>query len=102
MVAAVGNDQADHEAEEDEGANVPPQNRIQVQEARGNTNGDEGYVSDALMPIKRCMNQLARNSRRSLWLIAYIAIITTWPLVGSAMVLALKKKIRKIAPSRVL
>ncbi|MCO5610589.1 hypothetical protein L7F22_064828 [Adiantum nelumboides] len=30
-------------------------------------------------------NVIARQNRRSLWLLAYIAIVTTWPLIGSAL-----------------
>ncbi|KAK2966092.1 hypothetical protein RJ640_025588 [Escallonia rubra] len=51
-------------------------------------------------PIRKCMDQLSRQSKKSIWLLAYIAIVTTWPLVGSALLLFFKKKLRSIQMSR--
>ncbi|XP_055816328.1 embryogenesis-associated protein EMB8 isoform X3 [Solanum dulcamara] len=51
---------------------------------------------DAVMvPVKRCLNQLSRRSKISMWVLAYIAIITTWPILGSASPM-FKKKLRNI------
>lgn len=52
---------------------------------------------DAVMvPVKRCLNQLSRRSKISMWVLAYIAIITTWPILGSASPMFFKKKLRNI------
>ncbi|KAK3028252.1 hypothetical protein RJ639_037586 [Escallonia herrerae] len=51
-------------------------------------------------PIRKCMDQLSRRSKKSIWLLAYIAIITTWPLVGLALLFFSKKKLRSIQMSR--
>lgn len=48
------------------------------------------------VPIRRCVDQLSRYSRKSMWLLAYIAIITTWPVAGSALLLFFKKKFRNV------
>lgn len=42
--------------------------------------------NDLIVTVKRRTYQLSRHSRKSMWLPAYIAIITTWPVVGSATV----------------
>ncbi|XP_022897008.1 embryogenesis-associated protein EMB8 [Olea europaea var. sylvestris] len=49
-------------------------------------------ASGITTPVKKCLNQISRQNRKSLWLLAYIAIIMTWPVVGSAPLLFLKKK----------
>lgn len=43
-------------------------------------------------PVKKSLNQISRQNRKSLWLLGYIAIITTWPLVGSALAIFFRKK----------
>ncbi|GAV60444.1 Abhydrolase_6 domain-containing protein, partial [Cephalotus follicularis] len=53
------------------------------------------YVS----PVRKCLNQLCRQSRSSMWLLAYVAIITSWPLVGSALQIIFRKKLRKVGPA---
>lgn len=54
-------------------------------------------LNDLIVPLRRHMNQLSRGSRISIWLLAYIAIVTTWPLVGSALLLFVKRKFKNIA-----
>lgn len=49
--------------------------------------------------LTKCINQLSRYNRRSIWLLAYIAIMTTWPLVGSALLLVFRKKLRNYLPA---
>ncbi|XP_068659044.1 uncharacterized protein [Aristolochia californica] len=56
-------------------------------------NLDIKHLHDVTAPIIKCFNQLSRQSRRSMWFLAYIAIITTWPLVGSLLFTALKRKL---------
>ncbi|XP_075477246.1 embryogenesis-associated protein EMB8-like [Primulina tabacum] len=43
-------------------------------------------------PVKKSLNQISRQNRKSLWLLGYIAIVTTWPLVGSALAIFFRKK----------
>uniref|UniRef100_A0A803L054 Serine aminopeptidase S33 domain-containing protein n=1 Tax=Chenopodium quinoa TaxID=63459 RepID=A0A803L054_CHEQI len=50
--------------------------------------------------IKRRLEQLTRHSKKSIWLLAYVAIVTSWPLVGSAFYFFFKRKIKNISPSR--
>lgn len=57
---------------------------------------------DVISPIRRCLNRLSRQNRWSIWLLAYIAIMTSWPLVGSALVIIFRKKLRKVFPSGLL
>lgn len=54
------------------------------------------------VPIRRHMNQLSRRSRISIWLLACIAITTTWPLVDSALILFFKRKFRSFRPTALL
>uniref|UniRef100_A0A5B7B4C8 Putative abhydrolase domain-containing protein 3 n=1 Tax=Davidia involucrata TaxID=16924 RepID=A0A5B7B4C8_DAVIN len=56
-------------------------------------------INNIIAPVRRCMDQLSRHSRKQVWLLAYIAIITTWPLVGSALLLFFKKKFRNMFPA---
>ncbi|KAL6560690.1 hypothetical protein OROGR_004249 [Orobanche gracilis] len=51
---------------------------------------------DLVAPMKKCLNQLSRHNRKSLWLLAYVAIITTWPVVGSALTFFLRKKFQNL------
>lgn len=53
---------------------------------------------DVITPFKRCLGQLTRQSRWSIWLLVYIAITTSWPLVGSALYAVFGKKLRGILP----
>ncbi|KAK6121345.1 hypothetical protein DH2020_044917 [Rehmannia glutinosa] len=58
----------------------------------------ERDISDLVAPVKKCLTQLSRQNRKSLWLLAYIAIITTWPVVGSALTVFLRKKFKIFSP----
>jgi abhydrolase domain-containing protein 1/3 len=53
---------------------------------------------DVLTPIKRYVGQLSRQNRWSIWLLVYIAITTSWPLVGSALYLVFGKRLRDFLP----
>lgn len=50
-------------------------------------------------PIRRCLNQLFQQNRISMWLLGYIAIVSTWPLVGAALHFVFKKKLRSVLPA---
>ncbi|KAF0919322.1 hypothetical protein E2562_029172 [Oryza meyeriana var. granulata] len=49
---------------------------------------------DAIAPVKRSINQLIRYQGKSVWLLAYIAFVTSWPLLGSLAFIAFRKKFR--------
>ncbi|KAF3447363.1 hypothetical protein FNV43_RR12549 [Rhamnella rubrinervis] len=49
---------------------------------------------DVLAPVKRCLDLLSSQNRCSIWLLAYIAIVTSWPLLGSAFNIVFRKKLR--------
>ncbi|PSS31841.1 Embryogenesis-associated protein [Actinidia chinensis var. chinensis] len=55
---------------------------------------------DVTNPIRRCLNQLSRQNKTSMWLLGYIAIISTWPLVGAALHFVFKKKLKSIFPAK--
>lgn len=57
------------------------------------------YVTSS---IRRCFDQLSRQNTSSMWLLAYIAIVTSWPLLGSALRLFFKRKINKVLPGGLL
>ncbi|GMY17880.1 embryogenesis-associated protein EMB8 [Fagus crenata] len=54
---------------------------------------------DVISPVRKCLDLLSQQNRWSMWLLAYIAITTSWPLVGSAFNLVFKKKLRNVLPT---
>ncbi|KAL9449445.1 hypothetical protein AB3S75_011389 [Citrus x aurantiifolia] len=112
MVAAVGNEQTrnsivgDHQTnsemvldnEQDEqltGAKsdaVP--NTDRTCEPPANTPDTE--LRNLTASVTSCLNQLSQRNKRSMWLLAYVAIITTWPLVGSALRYIFGKKRKNV------
>ncbi|CAA7051706.1 unnamed protein product [Microthlaspi erraticum] len=58
-------------------------------------NTPQGYNS-LLGPLKKRVDQLSRYSRKSIWLLVYIAIVTTWPLLGPAFLLSIRKRFRRL------
>lgn len=57
---------------------------------------------DVISPVRSCLNLLSRQNRWSMWLLAYIAIVTSWPLVGSALQIFIRKKLRNVLPAALL
>uniref|UniRef100_A0ACD5U221 Uncharacterized protein n=1 Tax=Avena sativa TaxID=4498 RepID=A0ACD5U221_AVESA len=55
------------------------QSRIGSQEQREELSTDK--IQDAIAPVKKSMNRLIRSQGRSLWWLAYIAVVTSWPLL---------------------
>lgn len=49
--------------------------------------------------IRKCLEKLSQQSKISMWLMAYIAITTSWPLVGSALQLVYKNKFKSLLPA---
>ncbi|KAF8411849.1 hypothetical protein HHK36_004408 [Tetracentron sinense] len=75
---------------------------IQPSEQDTRSDQDVKYLHDVTAPVRRCIDQLSRQNRRSMWLLVYIAIITTWPLVGSALFLVFKRKLKNFLPAALL
>ena len=69
----------------------------QVSEQSSNLQSVKSF--DVIAPVKRCLNHLSRQNRKSMWLLAYVAIITSWPLVGSALRIFSRKKLRNVSPA---
>ncbi|XP_020871824.1 phospholipase ABHD3 isoform X1 [Arabidopsis lyrata subsp. lyrata] len=80
-------------------ADVEPEDSDQIDEKTSNyphkDNTPQVYNS-LLGPLKKRVDQLSRYSRKSIWLLAYIAIVTTWPLVGPALLFSIKRRFRKL------
>lgn len=66
------------------------------------TQSSNQNVDGLIVPIRRRMDQLSRHSRISIWLLVCIAITTTWPLVGSALILFLRRKFKSFTPMALL
>eukprot|EP00250_Pteridium_aquilinum_P035334 c915_g1_i1 orf=464-2509(-) len=47
-------------------------------------------------PSLKGIKVVAKQNQRSLWLLAYIAIVTTWPLLGSALFIHGKKRLKDV------
>lgn len=114
MVAAVSNDAAEnkdstedqttHETKpEDFSAAVGEQHETGI-EASTNSNhctlnslgekeeGEAKIVDEAIAPLRRSVDQLSRRHGRSMWLFAYIAVVSSWPLLGSVLFVVFRKK----------
>ncbi|XP_019453649.1 PREDICTED: embryogenesis-associated protein EMB8-like isoform X2 [Lupinus angustifolius] len=86
---------------------VNEQNELVTNAKSGDSSGDssgaaqtssthDAMVLDVIKPLKRYAGQLSRQSRWSFWLLVYIAITASWPLVGSALYFVFGKKLRDI------
>ncbi|CAL4893731.1 unnamed protein product [Urochloa decumbens] len=40
-------------------------------------------IRDAIAPVRRSIHQITRSQGKSVWLLAYIAVVTSWPLLGA-------------------
>ncbi|KAJ8493436.1 hypothetical protein OPV22_015157 [Ensete ventricosum] len=60
---------------------------------------EESYDPDVTASVTSSMNQLSRRHRTSMWLLTYIAIVTTWPLVGSVLHNIFRKKLKGFLPA---
>ncbi|KAK6157027.1 hypothetical protein DH2020_011275 [Rehmannia glutinosa] len=47
-------------------------------------------------PVEKCLNQISSQNKKSLRVLVYIAIITTWPVVGSAVAVFLRKMFQDV------
>jgi uncharacterized protein len=62
-----------------------------------NQQGEEVYTNklpEIIAPVKRSINKMTQYQGRSVWLLAYIAFVTSWPLLGSLAFITFRKKIR--------
>lgn len=63
---------------------------------------DDMYTNvllDIAVPIKKSINQIYRQSGTSMWLLAYIAVVTSWPVVGSILLIVFRKKLSTVLPA---
>ncbi|KAJ9687575.1 hypothetical protein PVL29_016170 [Vitis rotundifolia] len=107
MVTAIGNKQTNMEEEEELCHEhtlhaEKDEDKVQLQKPTELSQPSEHDRSRVTAPVKRRMDQLSRYSRKSIWLLVYIAIVTTWPLVGSALLLTLKRKFKNVLPAALL
>nr|KJB16179.1 hypothetical protein B456_002G216200 [Gossypium raimondii] len=58
----------------------------------------EQNVKDLIVPVQGRIDKLSRRSRQSIWLLVYIAVITTWPFVGSVVLSVLKRRFKTFKP----
>ncbi|KAM1793980.1 hypothetical protein ACFX14_034200 [Malus domestica] len=119
MVAAVGNEQAmetkiedvlepqkihDRETNEmvpggqDEQMIQPESHSLAEipQSSEQVTNVQDAKPLDVTTTVRRCLDQLSRRTKWSLWLLVYVSIVTSWPLIGSALKIVLQKKLRNL------
>ncbi|KAM6543119.1 hypothetical protein CsatB_007566 [Cannabis sativa] len=121
MVAAVGNEQTRDNlveefsktqkshcentdtvsvADQDEPGSQPESGFVSViKEISGQATSIQDAKPPDTTPIKRCLDLLRRQNRFSIWLLAYIAIVTSWPLLGSAVRVLSRKKLRNVLPA---
>ncbi|CAL9242915.1 unnamed protein product [Arabidopsis halleri] len=80
-------------------ADAEPEDIAQIDENTSNYSHKDNtpqVYNSLLGPLKKRVDQLSRYSRKSIWLLAYIAIVTTWPLVGPALLFSIKRRFRKL------
>ncbi|GAY39639.1 hypothetical protein CUMW_045960 [Citrus unshiu] len=108
MVAAVGNEQTrnsivgDHQTNSEMVLDTEQDEQLTGAKSDAVPNTDRTCEPPANTPdtelcnltasVTSCLNQLSQRNKRSMWLLAYVAIITTWPLVGSALRFIFGKK----------
>lgn len=61
--------------------------------AQTRTSEDDAGLKGSGM-IQRCLHQITRQSNKSIWLLAYIAIISSWPVVGAALGFFYRRKMK--------
>ncbi|KAH9757949.1 AB hydrolase-1 domain-containing protein [Citrus sinensis] len=112
MVAAVGNEQTrnsivgDHQTNSEMVLDTEQDEQLTGAKSDAVPNTDRTCEPPANTPdtelrnltasVTSCWNQLSQRNKRSMWLLAYVAIITTWPLVGSALRFIFGKKRKNV------
>lgn len=46
--------------------------------------------------VKRSLKQLSKQCRKSMWLLVYVAVVSSWPLVGSALLFVFRNKLKGV------
>lgn len=71
---------------------TPAQGPVGSQEQREELSIDK--IQDVMAPVKKSINQLIRSQGRSVWWLAYIAVVTSWPLLCALGFILFRKKLR--------
>ncbi|XP_047962700.1 embryogenesis-associated protein EMB8-like isoform X2 [Salvia hispanica] len=110
MVAAMGNEHIDGEetpenhSQTDQTVPVTDNHVSSGRKSHFATNDAQSSEDDGGSKgsgiIQRCLHQLSRQSNKSIWLLAYIAIMSSWPLAGAALRYLHRKKLMKSLPGR--
>ncbi|KZV40905.1 hypothetical protein F511_05150 [Dorcoceras hygrometricum] len=99
MVAAMGNDPTDGginaTSDVDTGNHVVTDSRKPDFASFVVQNSEDGADSKGSTIIERCLYQISRQNKTSIWLLAYVALLSSWPIVGAALGFFFKKKIKK-------
>lgn len=66
------------------------------------TSDQDSKPLDTASLVKRSFDLLRRQNRYSLWLLAYIAVATSWPFLGSILNVFYRKKLRNVSPAALL
>ncbi|MQL79460.1 hypothetical protein Taro_011899 [Colocasia esculenta] len=61
-----------------------------------------GNLHSKIFPENKSRNQILRRNTKSIWMLAYIAAVTTWPLVGPVFLMAFKRKFKNVLPAALL
>ncbi|KAL8486010.1 hypothetical protein ACS0TY_028063 [Phlomoides rotata] len=111
MVSAMGNEHKDHginvtsnEIHENDDGHDQSNQTVSVSEnhrksdSATNAGGCGGSKGSGI--IQRCVYQLSRQNNKSIWLLAYIAIISSWPVVGAALGFFYRRKLKRALPGK--
>ncbi|XP_078433843.1 alpha/beta-Hydrolases superfamily protein [Wolffia australiana] len=97
MVATVANDDVDsHDGDDVEGEPGQGQDPLTEQCTEGEI-ASPTPVS-ASQPEEKSTRQLTRRNTWTTWLLLYTALVSTWPLIGPALVMVFKKKLKMARP----
>lgn len=103
MVAAMGNERTDAPASEtSEDQNLEENNTVPVTVNHEITSGrtsSEGCAKRSGI-VEKCFYQLSRQNKKSIWLLAYIALLSSWPIVGAALGYFLGKRFKRGIPGK--
>lgn len=69
-----------------------------VEISRHITSVEDCKPFEATLPVRRCLDLLRRQNRFSMWLLAYVALVTSWPLLGSIVQYFRKKRKNLLLP----
>ncbi|CAK7323586.1 unnamed protein product [Dovyalis caffra] len=77
---------------------------INIQDAKSpekasNIQDQDAKSPDITVPVRRFLNQISQQKSISMWLLAFLAIKTSWPLVRSAFNFIFRKRSRKFMPA---